>query len=304
MGDVMILRYIHYFLAVAEHGSFTRAAAALYVSQPALSQQIRLLEQTLEVQLFDRSGRHIRLTDAGKAFQQHARQAMRELEAGARAVHDVADLRRGHLRLGITPTYTPWLMGPLLSAFWQRYPGVTLSVSEAPQGQIEQQLLNDQLDIGLGFAGDHAVELAATPLMQELLVMVVGAEHPLARQKQIALTALAGEPLVLLDRSFTTRVEIDRQCHTLGVNPTLAMETNTLGAILALVPQARLASILPDTLARTHGGLCTLDLSPPLYERTGVALTRKNSRHAAASALLALLNEVLTALNVRLADTA
>lgn len=295
----MILRYVHYFLAVAEHGSFTRAAAALYVSQPALSQQIKLLEQTLEVQLFDRTGRTVRLTDAGKVFQRHARQAMNELEAGARAVQDVEDLSRGHLRLGLTPTYTPWLAGPLLAAFWQRYPGITLAVSEGTQGQIEQQLVNDELDIGLGFAGDHAAELSATPLMQEGLVLVVSKKHPLAGQKQLAITALTGEPLVLLDCSFSTRVEIDQQCRTQNVSPNLVMETNTLGAILALLQRAPLASILPDTLVQAHDALCTLELSPPLSERTGVALTRKNTHHAAAGALIEVLSHVLGELKVR-----
>lgn len=295
----MILRYVHYFLAVAEHGSFTRAAAALFVSQPALSQQIKLLEQTLDVQLFDRTGRTVRLTDAGKVFQHHARQAMSELQAGARAVQDVEDLSRGHLRLGLTPTYTPWLAGPLLAAFWQRYPGITLAVSESTQGQIEQQLVNDELDIGLGFAGDLAAELSATPLMQERLVLIVGKDHPLAGQKQLKLMALNGQPLVLLDRSFATRVEIDQQCRAHNVSPSLVMETNTLGAILALVQRAPLASILPDTLARGHESFCTLELSPPLSERTGVALTRKNTHSAAVGALMKVLTEVLGELKVR-----
>ena len=91
----MLSRHINYFLAVAEHGSFTRAASALHVSQPALSQQIRQLEESLGVPLFDRSGRTIRLTDAGEVWRQYASRALQELGAGKRAIHDVADLTRG-----------------------------------------------------------------------------------------------------------------------------------------------------------------------------------------------------------------
>ena len=88
----MLSRHINYFLAVAEHGSFTRAASALHVSQPALSQQIRQLEESLGVPLFDRSGRTIRLTDAGEVWRQYASRALHELGAGKRAIHDVAAL--------------------------------------------------------------------------------------------------------------------------------------------------------------------------------------------------------------------
>jgi LysR family transcriptional regulator, cyn operon transcriptional activator len=292
----MILRYIHYFLAVAEHGSFTKAAAALFVSQPALSQQIKLLEQSLDASLFDRSGRQVHLTDAGQVFAQHARQALSALEAGSRAVHDVQDLTRGHLRLGVTPTYTPWLIGPLLSAFWQRYPGITVAVSEAPQGQIEQQLIADALDVGLGFSDGADPELLSRTLMPESLAVVVNRDHPLAAESQISLEALSTQPLVLLDTGFATRTEIDRQCRERGLSLSIVMQTNTLGAITEVVQRAPLATLLPDTVARAHPSLCTLRVAPPLSQRTGVLLMRKNSQHAAASALAEVLESVLQAL--------
>lgn len=116
----MLLRHIHYFLAVAEHRSFTRAAAALHVSQPALSQQIRQLEDTLGAQLFDRTGRVTRLTDAGDVYFRYARQALHDLAEGRRAIHDVQDLSRGSLRLAVTPTFTSYLVGPLVEAFHGR----------------------------------------------------------------------------------------------------------------------------------------------------------------------------------------
>ena len=114
----MLSRHINYFLAVAEHGSFTRAASALHVSQPALSQQIRQLEESLGVPLFDRSGRTIRLTDAGEVWRQYASRALQELGAGKRAIHDVADLTRGSLRIAVTPTFTSYFIGPLMADFY------------------------------------------------------------------------------------------------------------------------------------------------------------------------------------------
>uniref|UniRef100_UPI000B00BF77 LysR family transcriptional regulator n=1 Tax=Pseudomonas aeruginosa TaxID=287 RepID=UPI000B00BF77 len=105
----MLLRHLRYLLAVAEHRNFTRAAEALHVSQPTLSQQVRQLEEQLRVQLLDRSGRSVRPTDAGELYLLHARRALRELEAAQRAIHEVRDLSRGRLRLGMTPTFTCYL---------------------------------------------------------------------------------------------------------------------------------------------------------------------------------------------------
>src|SRR5580704_13322948 len=113
----MLLRHIRYFLAVAEHKNFTRAAEALHVSQPTLSQQIRQLEHTLRAPLLDRSGRTIVLTDAGVAYLGYARRALQDLEAGRRAIHDVQELSRGALRVAMTPTFTAYLVGRLVETF-------------------------------------------------------------------------------------------------------------------------------------------------------------------------------------------
>src|SRR6266850_1580191 len=124
----MLLRHIRYFLAVAEHGNFTRAAEALHVSQPTLSQQIRQLEETLRVQLLDRSGRKIQLTDSGAAYLHYARRALQDLDAG--------DLKRGSLRVAMTPTFTAYLIGPLIEKYSSRHPAITLSIREMPQEQM------------------------------------------------------------------------------------------------------------------------------------------------------------------------
>ncbi|HAK9872580.1 TPA: LysR family transcriptional regulator, partial [Escherichia coli] len=177
----MLSRHINYFLAVAEHGSFTRAASALHVSQPALSQQIRQLEESLGVPLFDRSGRTIRLTDAGEVWRQYASRALQELGAGKRAIHDVADLTR------------------------------------VSQEKIEDLLCRDELDVGIAFAPVHSPELEAIPLLTESLALVVAQHHPLAACEQVALSRLHDEKLVLLSAEFATREQIDHYCEKAGL---------------------------------------------------------------------------------------
>uniref|UniRef100_UPI000A38A7F6 transcriptional regulator CynR n=1 Tax=Streptomyces carpinensis TaxID=66369 RepID=UPI000A38A7F6 len=172
------LRHLRYLLAVAEHGNFTRAAEDLRISQPTLSQQVRQLERTVGVQLLDRTGRGVRLTDAGETYARYVRRALRDLAAAQRAVQDVQDLSRGHLRLAVTPTFTAYLVGPLTAELYRRHPGVTLDVREMTQDRIESALLADELDLGIAFAGDHLPGLTVTALFTETLSLVTGDHRP------------------------------------------------------------------------------------------------------------------------------
>lgn len=273
----MLLRHINYFLAVAEHGSFTRAASALHVSQPALSQQIRQLEESLGVSLFDRSGRTIRLTDAGEVWRQYASRALQELGAGKRAIHDVADLTRGSLRVAVTPTFTSYFIGPLMADFYARYPGITLQLQEMPQERMEELLCQDELDVGIAFGGQHASELEAIPLLTENLALVVAQHHPLAGQEQVERSQLNDEKLVLLSAEFATREQIDHYCERAGLHPQVVMEVNSVSAVLELIRRTSLSTLLPAAIAMQQHGLHAVCLSPPLLERTAVLLRRKNS---------------------------
>ena len=173
--------------AVAHHQGFTRAAAALHVSQPALSQQVRQLEESLGAQLFDRTGRKTRLTDAGEVYLRYALRAAQELREGQRAIHDVGDLSRGTLRIAVTPTFTTYLVGPLVEAFHCRYPNIVLNVHELAQEHMEHQLLADELDVGIGFDEVHAPDIEAFALLVETLALVVGSQHPLAGERNTGL---------------------------------------------------------------------------------------------------------------------
>ena len=219
MALSMLARHIKYFLAVAQHHSFTKAAAALHVSQPALSQQVRQLEESLSAQLFDRSGRTTRLTDAGEVYLRYARRASQELEEGKRAIHDVGDLSRGALRVALTPTFTTYLVGPLVEAFHSRYPNITLNLREIAQEQMEELLLADELDVGIAFEDGHSQDIETQPLLIEALALVVGERHPLAGQSAIDLDALSAESLILLSEEFATREQIDRYCRQHNITP-------------------------------------------------------------------------------------
>src|ERR1700761_1416986 len=284
----MLLRHIRYFLAVAEHRNFTRAAEALHVSQPTLSQQIRQLEDTLRVQLLDRSGRTIQLTDAGDAYVRYAKRALQELEAGKRAIHDVQELSRGSLRLAIMPTFTAYLIGPLLEKYNRKYPNVTLNILEMPQDRMEALLNEDALDIGIAFDETHTPDIETQTLFVEALAMVVGISHPHAKRRSaLKVNEFEKEALVLLNGEFATRRYIDRYCKRHGISPRISIEVNSINAVIEIVRRSALATVLPAAIAREHSELCLVQLEPALPQRTAALLLRKNAyRNAATRAFI------------------
>lgn len=276
----MLLRHLRYLLAVAEHRNFTRAAEALHVSQPTLSQQVRQLEEQLRVQLLDRSGRSVRPTDAGELYLLHARRALRELEAAQRAIHEVRDLSRGRLRLGMTPTFTCYLVGALVDPFNQRYPGIELSLEELPQDALEAALIDDRLDLGVAFSEPGSVEIDSQPLYLERLGLVLGRNTrrrtrrwPPQRWRSCRWRCCA----TTSPRAGTSTLTCASK-----VTARVALEANSISAIVDVVRRGRLASILPEAVARQQAGLRCVALRPALPTRQVALFWRQGSHPGAA----------------------
>ncbi|MFJ8440379.1 transcriptional regulator CynR [Kitasatospora griseola] len=277
------LRHLRYLLAVAEQGNFTRAAEELHLSQPTLSQQIKQLEKTVGVQLLDRTGRSVQLTDAGVVYTEHARRALRDLAAAERAVHDVQDLTRGHLRLGVTPTFTAYLIGPLTAELHTRHPGVGLTLTETTQDRIETALLADDLDLGIAFAGTHLPGLSGTALFTETLSLVTGAERARTMPGPLSVAALQREQLALLTGDFATRSHIDEYFAQHLTTPRISVEANSIQALTEIVRRTDLATVLPDAITDDHPHLAPVPLDPPLPTRTVTLLHREGAYRSAAS---------------------
>lgn len=273
MHSKLMPRSIRYLLAVAENHSFTRAAEALHVSQPTLSQQIKLLEEALDAQLLDRSGRTVRLTEAGEVYAKHARRALEELDAAKRAVVDLEDLSRGFLRLGMTPI-TEYLATSLLDEFSSRFPGIVISAMEMSQDQIEAGVAESTLDAGIAFTHRPSTELWSNKieihtLFMEPLSLAVGRDHPLAGQQMPAgIETLQHEPMILLNPNFALRRHVDLYCLEHGIRPRIAVETNALSMIIQSVGLGRLVTVLPTTIACTQPSLWAVPLRPELPNHT------------------------------------
>lgn len=284
--NLVFPRSVRYLLAVAEHHSFTRAAEVLCVSQPTLSQQIKQLEDLLDAQLLDRSGRTVRLTAAGEVYLHYARRALGELNAATRAIHELQDLSRGSLRLGMTPI-TDFLTTPLLERFNARYPGITVSTLEMPQNDIKEALAADRVDIGIAFSSlsteESSDDIDSHILFIETLSLAVGEDHPLAGQHgPLSKHALEQVPLVLFNADYALRRHIDLYCLEHGITPPIAMEATSLSVIVEIVRLGRLATILPVTIACSQHGLYSIPLLPELPRHTITLICRKGSHQSPA----------------------
>ncbi|BCX68646.1 MULTISPECIES: transcriptional regulator CynR [Pseudomonas] len=288
----MLLRHLRYLLAVADNGGFTRAAEALHVSQPTLSQQIRQLEETLGVSLFDRTSRTVKPTDAGQAYIECARRVLVELEAGKRALHDVKDLSRGTLRLAMTPTFMAYLVGPLVRDYAARYPNIHLEIFELSMDDIEVGLAGDSLDIAIAFDQVRNAEIESLPAFTETLALMVGRAHPLyEREEALTSEEVAQLQFALLTPGFVTRTCIDEYFAQAQITPKVAIEVNSVNTLLEVIRHTAIATILPEPIATGERALRKIPLVGQAPRRGAALLRRKNNYHSAAS--LAFLELVL-----------
>ncbi|MEO8418958.1 MAG: transcriptional regulator CynR [Methylophilaceae bacterium] len=280
----MLLRHLRYLLAVADNGGFTRAAEVLHVSQPTLSQQIRQLEDTLGVSLFDRTSRTVKPTDAGMAYIECARRVLVELAAGKRALHDVKDLSRGTLRLAMTPTFMAYLVGPLVRDYIALFPNIHLEIFELSMDDIETGLTDDSLDIAIAFDQVRNADIESIPAFVETLGLMVGRDHPLY-DCQVALTAeqIAQLEFALLTPDFATRTYIDEYFAKAQITPKVVIEVNSVNTLLEVIRHTAVTTILPEPIATQERALRKLPLLDKAPQRAATLLRRKNNYHSAAS---------------------
>lgn len=280
----MELRRLNLFLAVVEHGGFTRAAKAVFISQPALSQGVKELESELGVELFHRLGRKVELTPAGRALVGPARQAVRDVEAGRAAVQAVTDLQAGRLDLCSLPTLAADPLAPLVGAFRRAFPGVSVVLaSPRDSADLARMVREGICEVGLTEGGEAAAPLVARSLTRQQwkAVLPPGAEKP---PDPMSLKQLLRYPLVSTPRGTSTRDTLDEALARLGLEAEIAVETSQRDAMLPLVMAGAGAAILPGALADEAGsrGAQVASLGPKMVRE--VVLTHRTAPLSPAAA--------------------
>ena len=293
----MDLKQLEYFVRVAELGSFTRAAIALDVAQPALSRQVRLLEVELHQTLLTRNGRGAVPTEAGKLLLAHGRGILHQVDRAREELGRVRGSLAGRVAVGLPSSLARVLTVPLTRAFRRQMPDATISISEGLSVAMQESLVNGRLDIAVLYNAQPTTEVEIAPLLEEDLLLVQLRPAGLVEDPApgpISLKAVALLPLVIPSRPNAIRMHIESAMANIGCRPKIALEIDGVSAILDLVadgagcavlsrnavansvrPSAFTVRTINEPVLRTKVSLATSSLRPAtLTQQATLALLR------------------------------
>jgi DNA-binding transcriptional LysR family regulator len=226
----LTLRQLQVFEAVARHLSFTRAAEELYLTQPAVSMQVKQLEGAVGLPLFEQLGKKIHLTEAGQAMHRYSRTIAEQLREAQQLIEELKGIEGGRLRITVATTVN-YFATRLLSAFCQRYRGVRVSLDVTNREHLLRQLETNETDIVLMGQPPADLDVVAEPFMDNPLVIIAPPNHALARQRGIPLKRLQQEIFLMRERGSGTRMAMERFFAEHGITPSSSIEMTSNEAI-------------------------------------------------------------------------
>jgi len=265
----MTLEQLRIFVAVAEHEHMTRAAESLHLTQSATSAAIAALESRHATQLFHRVGRGIELTDIGRAFLVEARAVLVRVAAATTVLADLAGMTRGSLALAASQTVGNYFLPPLMAHYRTRFPGIDLSLRIGNTEQVADWVRNGEVDLGIVEGSVDDAALAAQPVGDDELVLVIGRSHPWATQRTIAPDQFGKTDWVLRETGSGTRAIAQTVLEQSGIAPDsirIAMELPSNEAVCAAVVAGAGASIISRLVAAAligSGDLIAIDAKLP-----------------------------------------
>ena len=233
------------FIAVVEAGSLTRAATALHVSQPAISQRMSQLEHDLDVRLLERGPRGIEPTEAGRTLYRDAQHLVRQFDRLATSVGTDQHSVSGPVAVGLPSTVAAQLAPALYSWTKHNYPNVHLQLFESMSGYIQELLLRGRMDLAVLFRDDSAQRPAETPLYAEELYLVGDSRTPFADPEEVSLSALEGVPIVAPGARSNLRTLIERTFAAYGLTPEIVADVESLAAMIHIARSGEACTILP-----------------------------------------------------------
>ncbi len=291
----MDLKQLEYFVRVAELGSFTRAAIALDVAQPALSRQVRLLEVELRQNLLARNGRGATPTEAGKLLLEHGRGILHQVERAREELGRVRGALAGRVAIGLPPSVAKVMTVPLIREFRRRMPEATLSITEGLSVGMQESLANGRLDIALLYNATASADTEITPLLEEDLFLVERqAKATRASPRAVALKDIATVPLVIPSRPNAIRMLVESGLANLGLRPDIALEIDGVAAILELVADGAGSAVLSRNAVATSGrpqAFALRPITPRLRTKLSTAVSSQRPATLTQKAMLELIQQ-------------
>ena len=293
----MELRHLRYFVAIADGGTMGKAAERVHVTQSTLSHQLAQLEAEIGTALFERAGRTLHLSDAGRVWLGYARGILAQVDEAKEALGRARKLETGEVRIGVIHSFVTKLMPDIAAGFVKRHRGIRLQVHEMSGVEIESQVEAGALDLGFAFHPPARAGVAGERLFDDTLALAVHARHPFAARQSVPFAELAGVPLALLTERFATRRLLDAHFQRAGVTPRVVIEIDSVDALERIAALGVGATFLPrrTTRPRRDGtSLRLIEVTDPRPVRAAGLVWRKTAyRSAAASAFADFLKAAL-----------
>lgn len=288
---VLDLRQLHYFIALADHGSISAAAAALGLAQPSVSENIAKLEQRLNTQLAIRGPRGVTLTEAGRTLANEGRGLLSAAALLADNVRQIGGEIRGPVSIGFPPSLSLMLSVPLAETVHSELPNVRLHVAEGMSGNIFEWIETEKLDMGCVYVSPDSAVFETHAIMSEELFLVTASDNLPAEPDEsgrvtVTVEALRDLPLVMPSLPQGARRVVERYARAHGVGLNVVIEMDSLPQIIEIVQRASACTVLPHAAVAglvASGQLALIHLEPPLL-RTAY-LTRKRSRPASSASI-------------------
>lgn len=241
------VRQLRAFVAVAQEGSFTRAADALHLSQPALTVQIRKLEETLGLRLFDRNTRSVGLTRSGRDLLPRLSRVLRELDSVHAEARQLAASRSGIVRLAALPSFASGVLPEIIAAFRRSHPDIRFVIRDVIASAVTALTLAEEVDFGVTGGLVDSPDIEVLLRTSDHLLAVFPDTHPLAASGAIRLAELALHPLVLMEPATSVRQVVDAAFKAAGIEPRISAEATYMSTAVGMVRAGLGVAILPGS---------------------------------------------------------
>ncbi len=279
MGINFDLTDLQAFRAVAELGSFRKAAEVVNISQPALSRRIDKLEEALGVPLFERTTRSVKLTTVGRVFARSAEQLLDDLDVALLSIRDVSSSRLGHVTIACVPSVAYYFLPNLIASYHRRFPRIRVKLLDASANEVLSAVINGEADFGVSFMGSQEPEIEFKMLLQERFVAACRRDHPLARKKRITWNELYAHEYVSVDKTSGNRLLLDQALSAVAPRAPSVCETRHVTTLLGLVEAGLGVAAVPSMAmpAHDHPILTSVPLVEPVVKRR-VGIVKRRGR--------------------------
>lgn len=282
----MKLKYLEYFLTVAELGNITHAAQQLYLSQPNLTVAMKRLEEELGVTLLKRNNKSVTLTDDGQFLYDRLRPLVTNLHAALDEVKDRGHKKGGILKIGIPPMIGSFMIKPLLSHFSNAHPNWELNIVEDGSIGLQNKLVNGDLDLAIIIADTLPKGLNAKPIMNVEYKACIPITHPLIKKDSISFTELESESLIMMQLDSFHRQYISKQLELHHITPRIAMSSNHVNRNLDMTVQTNSISFLLTPSPIERNDIKLISMNPPILASVAVVYANKAEQNKTIQALI------------------